>query len=246
MLDHWSCKVGQNCYCTTIAWRLEEEGRGRLIASYCRSRDISQRSSLKHLFLTIAYQFSRIYPSMKDAVRLALQKNPKIMTSRPAVQLSQLVIEPLRALQEAHSVPFVVIVDALDECKDKAEISRIVWLLANILRDSALPLRILLTSRNEAHVEAVLRKPDIDSMISRFDLGDYNAKDDICLFLDEQFSVIRTNRLVAGPWPCDKDFEQLLQMSGGIFLYAVSICQYISDDHHSPVDRLTQLLLGPP
>ena len=109
---------------TTIAYTVAEtcRKRGILGASFFCSRDYAERSNPNLIFATVAHQLGLFYPPFRAEVTRVLQLNPDIVYSSVPHQLEELIVKPLHAV--GGSFPSCVIVlDALDECKDSGATS---------------------------------------------------------------------------------------------------------------------------
>ncbi|KAL7278427.1 hypothetical protein ACG7TL_007424 [Trametes sanguinea] len=121
-------------------------------ATFFCARD-GQRSDILAIFRTLAYQLARRYPKFHDALLKILDDDPDLYAASPARQLEKLIAEPIQVAvkQGAFHGRVPVIIDALDECTDKAAVSTILTSLA--LHISKLePLCVLITSRREENI----------------------------------------------------------------------------------------------
>ncbi|PCH41993.1 hypothetical protein WOLCODRAFT_58010, partial [Wolfiporia cocos MD-104 SS10] len=145
--------TGKSTIAHELAKRLDE--KGRLGASFFFVRGDADLSCVSYVFPTIAYQLARSQSYMRSHIIDAC-RNPSFRTQDHDIehQLDHGIIIPLKSVSE-HPYPVVVIVDALDESIDPEleRIPRMLHLLANRLRSLAHPLRVLVTTRPELHIE---------------------------------------------------------------------------------------------
>ena len=93
----------------------------------------------------------------------ALAANPDINRSLPSIQLEKLIVEPLKAATGTSLEGQVIIIDALDECRDDGAVSAIISALSQFTADLR-PLKFLITSRPEIRIvkgfryESLLKK----------------------------------------------------------------------------------------
>ena len=73
------------------------------------------------IFPTLAFQLAYQYPAFQKELLWVLKAHPDIGQESLCSQMEELIVSPLKA---AH-IPTLVIVDALDECKDKEPASAI-------------------------------------------------------------------------------------------------------------------------
>src|SRR3984893_2545125 len=132
---------------TTIAFTCAEhcEDKGILAANFFCSRDNADCSNVKLVFTTLAYQMGKFCCEFKVVLSDTLRSDPEIVYSDVSYQLQQLIVEPLLAVGEKFPRS-VVVIDALDECKDDNATSTILASLSQYI-DKLFPLQFLITSR---------------------------------------------------------------------------------------------------
>jgi hypothetical protein len=137
---------------TTIAYTVAEECRmrGILGASFFCSRDYAERSNPNLIFTTVAHQLGQFSPDFRAELTRVVQSNPDIVYSSPHYQLEELIVKPLRTVRTSFP-SCVIVLDALDECKDSGATSIILSALSRHVV-GLLPLKILVTSRPEQNI----------------------------------------------------------------------------------------------
>ena len=100
------------------------------VSFFCSHHDVAS-SNPKLIFTTIAYQLGHCCPSFGDRVTDVLKSYPDKGYSDLSYQLEQLILHPPLAVVD--SFLCMVIMDALDECKDDKTTSLI---LASLFRHS--------------------------------------------------------------------------------------------------------------
>src|SRR6266478_9222170 len=142
---------------TTIAYTIAEtcSNHGTLGASFFCSRDYAERSSPNLIFTTIAHQLGLFSPLFKVELTRALQSNPDIVYSSVPYQLERLIVRPLREVGESFP-PCVIVLDALDECKDDNFTSVILSSLSRYVNELS-PIKILVTSRPEQNITTAFK-----------------------------------------------------------------------------------------
>ena len=81
-----------------------------------------------------------------------MELDQTLLTKSMDVQLRTLIIDAFRHLSPLPQRPYLVIIDGLDECHDKATQQSILRLLCETIRVHKLPLRFLIGSRPEFHI----------------------------------------------------------------------------------------------
>ena len=87
---------------------------GKLGASFFCSQDFEDRSNLQIIFPTLAFQLARQYRSFREKLLRVLRANCDVKHESLYSQVKKLIVGPL----ETTNIPTLIIIDALDECKD--------------------------------------------------------------------------------------------------------------------------------
>src|SRR5258706_368000 len=93
-------------------------------ASFFCSRDNADCSNTGLVFPTIAYQLGLFNPSFRMHLSDVMDKDPHVQSALSLRQLEKLIINPLHAAKETFQ-PCIIVIDALDECKDENATSKI-------------------------------------------------------------------------------------------------------------------------
>ena len=247
---------GKSALAQTIAECYAAEGR--LLGSFFFLRGAGERSQISSLIPTLAYQISRTVPGTKPLIESVVEDEPALLglSVSSAHRFQRLIIEPihLNASRIAHSSKDVssfvkkqiIVIDALDECDDKAEMADFVDILLSASGGTHLPFRILLTSRVEEHI-----RKKFDSSEARFlhclELENFDACPDIKVYFQRGFGRIydqnrRIMRRKPKPWLSAGDLTTLLNKAGSSFAFATTLLQWIGGEHMP--DRALQNLLA--
>ncbi|KIO19917.1 hypothetical protein M407DRAFT_221873, partial [Tulasnella calospora MUT 4182] len=177
-----------------------------------------------------------LVPEVKNAILHCVKENEDIAKERLDQQFKTLFVGSLEKLR-GHAHPTIIIVDALDECKNVMDTVRFVRLIDE--HSSFLPTRVkfLLTCRPEAPLLVALesrkwRAEDLDS-IPRVD-------EDITRFIQNACAQIRDDHHLPETWPSLTEVKGIVEMSQGLFQWARTAVTYISGG--SPDHRLQDLL----
>jgi len=102
---------------STIAQTFAEttSADGKLGASFFCSRDFGDRSNLQAIFPTLAFQLACQYPPFRKQLLRVLKEYPDARHESLCSQMEKLIVGPF----EATHIPTLIIIDALDECKDE-------------------------------------------------------------------------------------------------------------------------------
>lgn len=242
-------------------------GEGILAASFffsARSPSLNRRQ--KTAFVpTLAYQLSlHDCPELRDAIADAVDQNPLVFDKNLHVQMETLVLAPLRWTKDQPGCdrsrwPSVILVDGLDECdvelyrrsQDQADQVRakeedqleILQVLYNAAQDPAFPFRIIIASRPERIFREFLSRGRA-STVSKLDLDEeYNADQDIAVFLESKFAEIRRRYHLSHWWYPPDAIPKLVRNASGQFIYAATVIRFIEDRENGNPEPLLRLVL---
>ncbi|EXL66211.1 hypothetical protein FOPG_17593 [Fusarium oxysporum f. sp. conglutinans race 2 54008] len=200
-----------------------------------------------------AYQLALSIPGVAFFIKKALDANPAIVGKSVKEQFEKLIQEPLSeaAATATTPSPVVMVIDALDECDQEADIR----LLINIF-SQAKPLRphlrVFLTSRPELPMR--LGFSEVQGSYQDLVLHEIPAQiveHDIVVFLNDEFEKIRHDfnmtvgdeRKLPLDWPGRPTVQSLAQMAVPLFIFAATICRFIGDrKRDSPPMQLRKVL----
>jgi hypothetical protein len=219
-------------------------------ASFFCSRDSSDRSDLTMIIPTIAYQLARSTnakaPVFRDAMLRALRENPDLPFSSLQNQLDGLIVRPI----EESQMSTVVVIDALDECKDESTTSTLLGFLArNVSRIPS--VRFFITSRPEQHIRSGFLLEEIhcrtDTMVLHLIKAD-TVEADIRHVLRTEFAALARRRhelKLPEQWYTEDQVEQLAKKAGGLFIFASTVIKALDRKGVSPRKQILELLADP-
>ena len=237
---------GKSAIAQTIAERCAIDRT--LAGSFFFMRDAGSRSEFSRFITTLAFQLTLSIPATKPIIQSALLNDPSIPSQSIKNQFEKLIIAPVMALDEQIR-RMVIVVDALDECRDTKSIGKFIDILARVLSDRRLPLQFLLTSRGEDHIRQEFRIGAAHTATYFLDLENFDAHIDIRSFLEYQFSSIyaRNPQVMHGvprPWPSVEEVTALVEKSSGIFIFASTLVDFVTDGKGTPQQKLTDVLMS--
>ena len=163
------------------------------------------------------------------------------------VQLQTLIVNAFQLLSPLPQRSYLVIIDGLDECHDKASQQSILRLLCETITVHELPLRFLIGSRPESHIRASFDQESLYTITHRVVLDEtFNPGRDIRVFLKDGFAKICANNSipthVKQPWPEEGIIDLLVQRSSGQFIYPATVLKFVGADFCSPTKQLALVL----
>ncbi|KAF9642095.1 hypothetical protein BDM02DRAFT_2703619, partial [Thelephora ganbajun] len=191
--------TGKSTISQTIAERVF--AGGQLGASFFCSRDFEDRSNLYYIFPTLAVQLARKYTEFRSIFVPLVQSDPEIAHESLYNQMKKLIVEPL----EKSAISTVIVIDALDECKDREPASAILSVLGQFV--SEIPkVKFFLTGRPEPRIREGFRIPLLAEATDVFVLHEVESSrvdSDIQLFFKHSFLEIADRRGGRNDWPTE-------------------------------------------
>ncbi|KDR68256.1 hypothetical protein GALMADRAFT_1049183, partial [Galerina marginata CBS 339.88] len=239
---------GKSAIAQTIAELCAEEGT--LLASFFFFRSDPTRNHSRSLIATIAYQIATHLPSFRERITATIETDPHIFNRSLTKQITSLIIEPFRA-DKTFEVPnsrSLIIIDGLDECEDREGQLDILHAISSLFQQSHFPLTFLIASRPEYDITNAFSDGYLQQITSRLALDDnYQASDDIRLFLRDQFVHIKQSHplkaQIAHDWPTEEVLDQVVDKTSGQFIYAATVAKFVKSTRHRPQNRL-EIVLG--
>lgn len=219
--------------------------RKLLAANFFFTRDEEELSSTTKFFTTLTFQLAEFNPHLRSAIIDKLDHNPDIVHPNQGLRRhwKELIMDPLLSISENDSwrEPYVIVIDALDECYDESAVELMIELLGETSSLEGRRLKVFITSRPETHIRYAL---DDDTDSHKVTVLDKISKDivdqDIRYYLREQFKLIQRKKRTLLPihWPGNDSIEQLVRLSDGLFIYAATVCRYIETTKRHPNENL--------
>ncbi|KIL54358.1 hypothetical protein M378DRAFT_174292 [Amanita muscaria Koide BX008] len=239
----WLCGAagaGKSAIARTLALSC---GRPKITATFFFYRSDDSRNDGNLLFPTLAYQLSISIPAIKDLVAKSLNERPDLSMTAIETQFEELIVRPLQALNVAAlPAPAIVIIDGVDECTDEKLQRRFLVLICTAVRHNRIPLRFIISSRREAHIEDTINRTRCPKIC--LDLSDLNAGSDIKAYLTDKLSDIASSQgLDPKVWPGSRKMEELVLRASGQFAYASLVIRYAGDEDFSAKTQL-DIILG--
>jgi len=212
---------------------------GRLGASFFCSRDFEGRSNLQAIFPTLAFQLAYRYPTFRTELLPILKANPDAGQESLCSQMEKLIVGPLKATH----IPTLIIIDALDECKDEQPASAILSILSRYV-DEIPTAKFFITGRPEARIRTGFRLRSLLPITEVFKLHEVKPEavdSDIKLFFQTQLANLVEDRSdcdITGDWPNSSDIEILCKKAAGFFIYASTVIKFIASENSVPAQRL--------
>ena len=219
---------------------------GKLGASFFCSRDFEDRSNLRSIFPTLAFQLAHQYPHFRQELLPILTRSPDIGQETLCSQMEKLIVGPFQATK----IKTLVVVDALDECHDEEPASALLSILSRYM-DKIPSVQFFITGRPEPRIRSGFRleslQPHTD-VLKLHEVEPSSVDSDIRLFLKAQFFEITKNRSDCSfgeDWPGPLNLDILCKKASGFFIYAATVAKFVASHHHPPDEALDLIVSLP-
>ena len=216
---------------------------GRLGASFFCSRDFEDRSNINMIFPTLAFQLAYQYPQLQKELLQVLRTNPDAGQESLHFQMEKLIVCPLKTT----CIPTLIIIDALDECKDEEPESAILSTLSRYVGQIPF-VKFFITGRPERRIRSGFRLAALRPITEVFKLHDVERSlvdADIKLLFTTHLTKMAEHQshsdLMEG-WPNSSDINILCEKAAGLFVYASTVIKFVSSEHHQLTERLDLLV----
>jgi hypothetical protein len=212
---------------------------GKLGASFFCSRDFEDRSNIQTIFPTLALQLAYQYPQFREQLLQVLRANPRIGRQSLCSQLEKVIVGPFKAT----CISTLIIIDALDECKDIEPASAVLSILSHYV-DKIPEVKFFITGRPEPRIRSGFRLELLQPITEVLKLHEVKPKavdSDIKIFFQTRLASIAKNRSdcdLMDDWPSSFDIEVLCKKAAGFFIYASTVVKFVESEYDPPVERL--------
>ena len=157
--------------------------------------------------------------------------------------MKKLIVGPLKK----SCISTVIVIDALDECKDEEPASAILSVLGQYA--SEIPnVKFFLTSRPERWIQKGFCLPSLVKVTNVFILHGVEPSQvdsDIMLFFEHRLSELAHHQDGLDNWPTKEELKLLCERAAGLFVYAVATVKFIGYKNWNPRGQLDQILQSP-
>ncbi|KAJ7197973.1 WD40-repeat-containing domain protein [Mycena pura] len=235
---------------STVATSVSEYFRGlrRLGTFLCFTRNDVAGSDPTLVLHTIALGLAKAHPHIEQAICLALSCDSNLVGAPIEKQFQELLLAPLESVKQHLVGPFIIVMDALDECADDSR-NVLGNLIANSFTKLPAAFRFFVTSRPDSDITRVFcNKTAVEECSLDITTGNHN---DISLYIHDRLDTIRKAYPEAYPgldpeWPGDGIRRQLISLSGNLFIWAATALDFVEGrKSFQPHTRLQTLLETP-
>ena len=157
--------------------------------------------------------------------------------------MKKLIVQPLTK----SAISTVIVIDALDECKDEEPASAILAVLGQFV--SQIPkVKFFLTGRPEPRIREGFRLPllvRVTDVLVLHEVESSRVSSDIRIFFKHKFTELAGRRRGLGDWPAEEQLDLLCERAAGLFVYAMATVRFIDHRNNNPKKQLDRLLQSP-
>ena len=236
--------TGKSAIAQTFAERSFADGK--LGASFFCSRDFDNRSTLRSILPTLAFQLAHRYPRFREGLLPVLRASRDVGQESLCSQMEKLIVGPFQAME----TPTLIIIDALDECRDEEPASAILSVLSRYVDD--IPgARFFITGRPEPRIRSGFRLTSLRPIteVLRLHEVDRSSVDcDIKLFFKRRLNEIakaRSDWTFVEDWPNSYNIDILCTKAAGFFIYAATVVKFVASKNRLPTEQLDLIVSSP-
>ncbi|KAF9464577.1 hypothetical protein BDZ94DRAFT_1190879 [Collybia nuda] len=245
--------AGKSAIAQTVAETCADDST--LAASFFFFRGVKGRDTAEHLVPSMVYQIVTRLPHTRARLGEIIEKDLSILYKPHLTQIEKLIL-PLFAPDDPDNLPsqlpqqFFIVIDGLDECQGDDNQRDVIDFIGALVNAACIPVSFIIVSRPEPQIEEALGR--LSSIMHHISLSSphrtYQANNDIYTYLRHGFNQIyqHHNLVTEEFWPSDRIISDLVQKSGGAFIYASTVLKYVDDRDFYPVERLNEILNIPP
>jgi len=172
-----------------------------------------------------------------------VQSDPGVIHETLYGQMDKLIVQ----LLVESGISTVMVIDALDECKNDEPASAILSVLGQFV--SKVPkVKFFVTGRPEPRILTGFRLPLLAKATDVFVLHGVEpgqVNNDIRLFFTHRFSEIAIRRRRLDNWPTKETLDLLCERAAGLFVHAVATVRFINQKNKNPNTQLDRILQSP-
>ncbi|EKM60467.1 uncharacterized protein PHACADRAFT_84885, partial [Phanerochaete carnosa HHB-10118-sp] len=235
-------------------------GKSSISHQLCVRHDAADRSSLRlgasfffvrgrgdledaHLvFSTLARQLAVSQPTLRPYIISAAREYLKHGDRQQMQHSFDGLLRKALIAAPADQAPTLIVIDGIDECKDRRLVPKLLWSLFGLVRE--LPwLYVFAASRPEPHILSVVAHLSSADVIHHMRLEDAtNSHGDVGRYLRETLPKIPSygNYLEKHP----NALRRLIKRAAGVFIFARITVNFLDEHHNHPEEWFELVLSG--
>ncbi len=235
--------VGKSTIAVTIAEFAVSLGLLGACFFFSRTAEAELRDP-RLVFPSLAYQMANHNPALRKLIIEAIESDRDVASESLNQQAEKLIIGPLKALG-AVDRPILFVLDALDECEGPGA-KEVLQLLLTAAAQVPATLKVFITSRPEAHIVQVFKKPGHVQHVVLHDIEESIVQSDIKRYLRVSLQEVpaELDLSLSPAWLKEDELTQLTKKAGKLFIHAATSVRFIADDQVSDPRAQLAVILG--
>ncbi|EKM60474.1 uncharacterized protein PHACADRAFT_203672 [Phanerochaete carnosa HHB-10118-sp] len=214
----------------------------RLGASFFFVRGGGDLEDARLVFSTLARQLAASQPTLRPHIASAAQK---YLSHGDRQQIQHAFGELLRdtfTAAPADQVPTLIVIDGIDECKDRRLVPELLRCLLSLVREFPW-LYVFAASRPEPHIMSVLASPDFAHVVHHMRLEDTaDGEGDVGHYLRKTVPKIPSYSDFLEKHP--DALERLIKRAAGVFIFARITVNFLDEHQNCPEEWFELVLSG--
>ncbi|KAJ3569540.1 hypothetical protein NP233_g4984 [Leucocoprinus birnbaumii] len=234
-----SAAVGKSAVAQTVAKTMKAKKLPVAVFFFSRPNG---RSDPNVVIPTLMLQLFTSVPEYRHIITDKITRNPVALQENRDVQFQELIVEPFlihassRTASNAQKT-FLIVLDGLDECSDRAAQSEFITIISRHARSRLpLPFKFLICSRPESHLKVAFSKPETQAITLQESLkiDDMEAQADAKRLLEKGFAEIRSRYpdQLTDEWPTPAQIRLIADRASGHLGFASFILRFIGDEKY--------------
>ena len=169
-----------------------------------------------------------------------MQSDPDIAYESLYGQMNKLIAQPL----VKSAISTVIVIDALDECKDEEPASALLSVLGRFVSELH-KVKFFVTGRPESRIQKGFRLPLLAEVTDVFVLHEVRpnqVNNDIRLLFRHNLSEQEGSQPGFDGWPTEEQLDVLCERAAGLFVHAMATVRFINQKNNNPRRQLDRLL----
>ncbi|KAK6987728.1 quinon protein alcohol dehydrogenase-like superfamily [Favolaschia claudopus] len=229
---------GKSTIATSISQYFRALGRLGAVIRFARN-DVGHSNPIMVLH-SIVLGLANAHPDIEQAICKVLAHDYQLLDAAIESQFQELLLGPLDSVKQHIVGPFIVIIDAVDECATNFR-EDMINLIAKLFPKLPTAIRLLVTARPDADITSGFGNA---STIYQHRLT--TEPEDISLYIHNRLDIIRQKHNLDSWWPGKDRVTHLVSLSGNLFIWAVTALNFVGErTAFYPPKRLDTLLHTP-
>ncbi|GJE86467.1 AAA-16 domain-containing protein [Phanerochaete sordida] len=234
--------LGKSSIAHRLCTCLDQPDRPALGASFFFVRGGGDLELTRLFFSTLAHQFALSQPQLRGyIVEAAREFYKRGDRQQMRYTFEELLRDPLRSAEPPERMPIIIVVDGLDECKERDLVRDMLRYLLELVRSLSW-VQVFATSRPEPQVMSILTSAAVADIVYHRSLNDTLEKwnDDVRNYLEQTVPRIPSVATFVRQHP--SALARLVKRAGGVFIFARIAVNFLDTYQDRPEEQFRLLM----